>query len=95
MAKNNIKARLQAFIDALPAKPLPFGDGGGWVKPDPVKFKEFYELMYDLSRYYFGVDCDNSSCVILSLTDRTRFEKNSFFEKKQQTCKPWAVYWAF
>jgi hypothetical protein len=73
--KPSFKDRMRTFVEALPDEPL---EEPNWVAPDPKVYRETYQLLYDLCRYLFGVDCDNDSCVIVSLIDRTREEKDNF-----------------
>jgi hypothetical protein len=70
----SLKERLQNLVDTLPSKPVRNPEGG-WLPPDPKNLNAFYELVSDAARHIFGVDEDDDSCVIVNMTDRTRFEK--------------------
>jgi hypothetical protein len=77
MSRSKLKKQMLALVESMPKKP-PIADDASWAAPDPEAFTAFYELLYEFVRFYWGVDCDSDSAVILSLCDRTRYENDSF-----------------
>src|ERR1700733_12915442 len=63
------------------AKPkYPRSPDGDWISPNPKEYEKFWDSVQEQANRLFGVNEEDTPCVMVTLLDRTREERLQWME---------------